>query len=679
MTGGLADCSNYNGGIGNSRIKVRAKIIKADKKTLVIKEIPYGQTTDSLIRSIITANDKGKIKIRKIDDNTAEQVEILIHLANDVSPDKTIDALYAFTKCEVSISPDTCVIMDGKPFVTSVENMLGYSTERTRDLLKRELEIRLDELEDNWHFSSLEKIFFEEKVYRILENNARTWEDQLKDVETEMLRYQDRLRRPVVFAEIEKLVEKPVRKISRFDIKKATEHIKSLDREMEQIRHNLEHLTAYAIEYYEGLKKKYGSFFPRKTEITSFQTIEASNVILANCKLYVSRESGFVGADMKKDDKAEYLCDCSSLDDVMVFLKDGTYSVRKVSDKQYVGKDIIYAGILRKKENRTVYNAVYRDGKNGKVFAKRFQMNSFSRDRDYNLTQGTPGSQVLWLSVNPNGEAETIRVFLKSRPKLKKLIFEFSFLDLAIKGRSSRGNILSRHPVKKITLKDKGIATLGGQEIWFDKDIQRLNDQGRGLYLGEFHADDSLLAINRNGTFCTTNFDLSNRYQEEVLFIEKMDPEKTFSAVYYDSDAEAYYVKRFRFESSENMVQSFIGEGEGSYLVAISSDKNPVVKVTFGGKHEKRPPQEINVTEFIGEKSFRAKGKRITTFQVEKIEFCESASANEDTLPDNGDDGSLDFELEGPVSKGDVAPVPSADKNPLADFNDQDAIQMMLL
>ncbi len=678
MTGGLVDCCNYNGGIGASRVKVRAKIIKADKRTLIVKEIPYGQNTDSLIRSIIAANDKGKIKIRKIDDNTAEQVEILIHLANDVSPDKTIDALYAFTKCEVTISPDACVIMDGKPFVTSVENMLAHSTDRTRDLLRIELEIRLNELEENWHFSSLEKIFFEEKVFRILENNARTWEGQLKDIEAEMRRYQDRLRRPVVFGEIEKLVEKPVRKISRFDIKKADEHIRSLDREMEQIRHNLEHLTAYAIEYFEGLKKKYGSRFPRKTEITSFQTIEASTVILANCKLYVSRDSGFVGTDMKKDDKAEYVCDCSSLDEVLVFLRDGTYSIRKVADKLYVGKDIIYAGIYRKKDNRTVYNAAFRDGKNGKVFVKRFQLNSYSRDRDYNLTLGTPGSQVLWLSVNHNGEAEIIKVYLKARPKLKKLIFEFSFLDLAIKGRSSRGNILSHHPVQKIILKEKGVATMGGKEIWFDKDIQRLNDQGRGLYLGEFLADDSLLAINRNGTFTTTNFDLSNRYQEEILIIEKMYPEKIFSAAYYDADAGSYYIKRFRFEPSENMVQSFIGDGVGSYLVAVSSDDFPVIIVTFGGKHAKRNPQIIDVAEFIGDKSFRAKGKRITTFEVEKIEFRESLPVEEGPSED-GDDGSLDFELEGPVTAGESIPAPDTEKKTSIAFDDEDAYQMTLL
>ncbi|HHV02380.1 MAG: DNA gyrase/topoisomerase IV subunit A [Bacteroidales bacterium] len=680
ITGGLIDCSNYNGGIGSkvSRVKVRARIIKADKKTLAITEIPYGQTTESLIRSIIAANDKGKIKIRKIDDNTAEQVEILIHLASDVSPDKTIDALYAFTKCEVTISPDACVIMDGKPFVMSVEDMLSYSTDRTRLLLKAELDIRMAELEDDWHLSSLEKIFFEEKIYRILENNARTWEDQLHDVESEMLRFQDRLRRPVTFREIEKLVEKPVRKISRFDIKKADEHIKLLDKEMERIGYNLEHLTAYAIEYFESLKKKYGSRFPRRTEITGFETIEASKVILANCKLYVNKESGFVGTDIKKDDQAEYVCDCSNLDDVIVFLRDGSYSVRKVADKLYVGKDIIYTGIFRKKDNRTVYNVAYRDGKNGKVYVKRFIVNSVTRDKEYNLTQGKPGSQILWFSANPNGEAETIRMYLKARPKLKKLIYEYSFLELAIKGRNSRGNILSRYPVQKITLKDKGIATLGGQKIWFDQDIQRLNDDERGIYLGEFLSDESLLAINRNGTFYTTNFDLSNRYQEEVLVIEKFDPEKIYSAVYFDGNAGFFYLKRFRFERSENLVQSFIGDAEESYLTGLSQDKSPVIEVTFGGKHAKRPPMVIDVVEFIGDKSFRAKGKRITTLEVMKIEFkAPEPLPGEATGPE--EDENMDFELEGPVFSDQTPGTKETDKKQSMDFNDEDAIQMTLL
>ena len=676
ITGGLMDCSGYNGGVGGktSRVKVRARIVKTDKKTLAITEIPYGQNTESVIKSIVLANEKGKIKIRKIDDNTAANVEILIHLANDVSPDKTIDALYAFTKCEVSISPDTCVIADGKPCIVSVEEILRYNTERTRSLLKMELEIRMAELEDEWHFSSLEKIFFEEKVYRTLENDARTWETQLKDVYGALLIFQDRLRRPIIADDVNRLVEKPVRKISKFDIKKAEEHIRALDQEMSSVEYNLSHLTEYTIDYFLRLKKKYGDRFPRRTEITGFETIEAAKVIIANSKLYVNREEGFVGTDLKKDEKAEYVCDCSDLDEVIVFLRNGTYSVRKIADKLYVGKDIIYAGIFKKKDNRTIYNAAYRDGKNGNVFVKRFPVSGVTRDKEYDLTQGREGSQVLWFTANPNGEAEIIKIFLKARPKLKKLIFEYSFQQLAIKGRSSRGNMLSRYAIQKITLKDKGISTLGGQKIWFDADIQRLSADERGLFLGEFTNGENILAVNRKGTFYTTNYDLSNRYQEELLHIEKLDQSKIFSAVYYEGEAKAFYLKRFRFEISEGQAQSFIGDSADSSLVELSQDKYPRICVTFGGKHEKRPAEIIDVTEFIGDKSFRAKGKRITTFQVDKIEFIEPLVKEEENQnEDQGED--LEFELDGPVSEGSVS---SGLENPI-EFHDEDAVQMTLL
>lgn len=679
ITGGLVDCSNYNSGVSKdgSRVKVRARITKLDRRTLAITELPYGQTTESLIRSIIAANDKGRIRVRKIDDNTADQVEILIHLAGDVSPDKTIDALYAFTRCEVTLSPDACVIMDGKPFVLPVEDMLRYNADRTRHLLKTELEIRLAELEDNWHLSSLEKIFFEEKVYKILENDAPSWEAQLAAVEKEMKRYQDRLRRPITFEEIEKLVEKPVRKISKFDIKKAEEHIQSLDKEMSRVNEHLSHLTRYTINYFKDLKKKYGSLFPRKTEIADFETIVASKVILANSKLYANKDSGFVGTELKNDEGASFVCDCSPLDEIVVFLKDGTYSVRKVEEKQYVGKDIIYTGIIKKKDERTIYNAVYRDGKGGKVYVKRFAVSSYTRDREYNLTQGKPGSQVLWFTVNPNGEAESIKVFLRAKPRLKKLIFEFSFLDIDVKGRGARGNILSHHPVQKITLLEKGVATMGGQKIWFDKDVQRLNHDERGLYLGEFSGEDSLLAVNKKGVFFTTNFDLSNRYQEEILLIEKLDTEKVFTALYYDADVEFYYIKRFRFEDSENAPQPFISTAEGSRLVALSQNASPRVEVVFGGKHAKREPLLIDAVEFISDKSFRAKGKRITTFQVDSLSFLDPlpVPVEEDIDDDPG------FELEGPVEEDTTKKEKKTgiDKKVKNSGHDEDAIQMTLL
>lgn len=679
ITGGLVDCSNYNSGVSKdgSRVKVRARITKLDRRSLAITELPYGQTTESLIRSIIAANDKGRIRVRKIDDNTADQVEILIHLAGDVSPDKTIDALYAFTRCEVTLSPDACVIMDGKPFVLPVEDMLRYNADRTRHLLKTELEIRLSELEDNWHLSSLEKIFFEEKVYKILENDAPSWEAQLAAVEKEMKRYQDRLRRPITFEEIEKLVEKPVRKISKFDIKKAEEHIQSLDKEMSRVNEHLSHLTRYTINYFKDLKKKYGSLFPRKTEIADFETIVASKVILANSKLYANKDSGFVGTELKNDEGASFVCDCSPLDEIVVFLKDGTYSVRKVEEKQYVGKDIIYTGIIKKKDERTIYNAVYRDGKGGKVYVKRFAVSSYTRDREYNLTQGKPGSQVLWFTVNPNGEAESIKVFLRAKPRLKKLIFEFSFLDIDVKGRGARGNILSHHPVQKITLLEKGVATMGGQKIWFDKDVQRLNHDECGLYLGEFSGEDSLLAVNKKGVFFTTNFDLSNRYQEEILLIEKLDTEKVFTALYYDADVEFYYIKRFRFEDSENAPQPFISTAEGSRLVALSQDASPRVEVVFGGKHAKREPLLIDAVEFISDKSFRAKGKRITTFQVDSLSFLDPlpVPVEEDIDDDPG------FELEGPVEEDTTKKEKKTgiDKKVKNSGHDEDAIQMTLL
>ena len=679
ITGGLVDCSNYNSGVSKdgSRVKVRARITKLDRRTLAITELPYGQTTESLIRSIIAANDKGRIRVRKIDDNTADQVEILIHLAGDVSPDKTIDALYAFTRCEVTLSPDACVIMDGKPFVLPVEDMLRYNADRTRHLLKTELEIRLAELEDNWHLSSLEKIFFEEKVYKILENDAPSWEAQLAAVEKEMKRYQDRLRRPITFEEIEKLVEKPVRKISKFDIKKAEEHIQSLDKEMSRVNEHLSHLTRYTINYFKDLKKKYGSLFPRKTEIADFETIVASKVILANSKLYANKDSGFVGTELKNDEGASFVCDCSPLDEIVVFLKDGTYSVRKVEEKQYVGKDIIYTGIIKKKDERTIYNAVYRDGKGGKVYVKRFAVSSYTRDREYNLTQGKPGSQVLWFTVNPNGEAESIKVFLRAKPRLKKLIFEFSFLDIDVKGRGARGNILSHHPVQKITLLEKGVATMGGQKIWFDKDVQRLNHDERGLYLGEFSGEDSLLAVNKKGVFFTTNFDLSNRYQEEILLIEKLDTEKVFTALYYDADVEFYYIKRFRFEDSENAPQPFISTAEGSRLVALSQDASPRVEVVFGGKHAKREPLLIDAVEFISDKSFRAKGKRITTFQVDSLSFLDSLPV---PVEENIDDDP-GFELEGPVEEDTTKKEKKTgiEKKVKNSGHDEDAIQMTLL
>ena len=622
-TGGLADCSKYNQGVRQGVVKVRARINKIDKKTLSITEIPYGKTTSALIESILKANDKGKIKIRKVDDNTAQQAEILIHLANDISPDKTIDALYAFTDCEISLSPNSCVIMDRRPHFMGVHEILRHNTEHTKALLKRELEIRLEELHNDWHYSSLEKIFFEEKIYRELEKEARSWEALLTAIYTVLQTFRARLRRDITAQDVDRLVEKPVRKISRFDLKKAEEHILDVEQEIEEVENHLAHLNDYVIRYFLQLKKRYGAQFPRRTELCNFETIEAVKVVIANAKLYVNREEGFVGMELKRDENAEYLCDCSDIDDVIVFLRSGKYIISKVSDKAFFGKDIMHAAVFKKNDERSIYNAIYRDGKTGPTMAKRFAVHGVTRDKEYDLTQGTPGSQVLWFTANPNGEAEVVKIFLKPKPKLKKLLIDYAFGELAIKGRGAQGNTVTRNAIHKIQLKEKGIATLGGQSIWFDSDIQRLNTDERGLFLGDFLRDERILAVFKNGLYYTTNFDLSNRYQGELLHIEKLDIKKVFAAVYYDAEQKCFYVKRFRFEPSDNQQQLYISEQEGSYVTAFSQDLFPQLEITFGGKHAKRAPEKMDVEEFIGAKSFRAKGKRLTNFEVDSVRFIE--------------------------------------------------------
>ncbi len=620
-TGGMADCSRYNDGLRGGAVKVRARITKQDKKTLVITDIPYGKTTTTLIESILKANDKGKIKIRKVDDNTAQHVEIVVHLHNDVSPDKTIDALYAFTDCEISISPNCCVIQHEKPRFVGVKEILRHNAEHTKDLLQQELEIRLRELQEDWHYSSLEKIFFEQKIYRELESDAKSWEQQLSAVEEALKPFEKRLKVPITRENVEWLVEKPVRKISKFDIKAADERIRNIESEMEEVENDLANLVEYTVNYFRQLKKKYGKNFERKTELRSFETIEATNVVVANAKLYVNYNEGFVGMDLKRDDEAQYLCDCSDIDDIIVFLKSGKYIISKVSDKAFFGKDIIHAAVFKRNDERTIYNAVYRDGKNGDIYVKRFFVSGITRDKEYDVSQGREGSQVMWFTANSNGEAEVLKIYLKPRPKLKKLIFDFDFSALAVKGRGSMGNILARYAIHKIVLKEKGISTLGGQQIWFDADIQRLNTDGRGELLGEFGNGDRILAVTQQGQFYTTNFDLSNRYEQQLLLMEKFDPKKVYSATYYDAEMGACYVKRFTFESSDDKPQLFISEAPGSYLLEISPDRFPQLEVTFKGKHAKREPEYVDVDEFIGVKSFRAKGKRVTTYDVNTIEF----------------------------------------------------------
>ena len=631
-TGGYADCTKYMKGQRGGVVKVRAKIEKLDKNTLSITEIPYGKTTHVIIDSILKAKDKGKIKIKKIDDLTTDKANILIHLPNDVSPDKTIDALYAFTDCEVSISPNTCVIVDHKPQFLSVDDVLRYSTMHTKDLLGQELQIRLDELENDWHYSSLEKIFFENKVYKILEGDAKTWESQLQEVFDEMLKYQGLLKRPITMDDIHKLVEKPVRKISKFDTKAVEEKLRGIEDEMQEVQNHLDHLTEFTISYFKNLKKKYGKDYPRLTELTGFESIAVTKVVNNNAKLYANKAEGFVGTNLKKEDNAEYICDCSDLSEIIVIHKDGKYMVTKVSEKAFLGKDILYVGVFDRNDQRTIYNVIYREGKTSLSYAKRFAVTSITRDKEYDITQGTPGSTILWFTVNHNGEAETVKIYLRPRPKLKKLIDEYDFSELGIKGRASRGNLVSKNPIQKITLKSKGVSTIGGKDIWFDEDIQRLNEDGRGLHLGQFNTGDHILAICKDGTYYTTTFDLSNRYQGELLKIEKLDVNKTYTALYYDKSVEAFYIKRFSFDVSDNTSVSFISEAKGSYLVAVSDDLHPQVEVIFGGKHEHREPERLDAEEFIAKKGVQAKGKKTSSMDVKAVQFIEPLHKPEDDV-----------------------------------------------
>ena len=631
-TGGYADCSKYMKGQRGGVVKVRAKIEKIDKNTLAITEIPYGKTTHVIIDSILKAKDKGKIKIKKIEDLTTKTANILIHLPNDVSPDKTIDALYAFTDCEVSISPNTCVIVDHKPQFLSVDDVLTYSTEHTKSLLGQELQIRLDELENDWHYSSLEKIFFENKVYKILEGDAKSWEEQLKAVFAEMLTYQHLLKRAIVMDDIHKLVEKPVRKISKFDVKAVEEKLRGIEDEMEEVQNHLAHLTEFTINYFKNLKKKYGKEYPRLTELSSFESIAVTRVVNNNAKLYANKTEGFVGINLKKEDNAEFICDCSDLSEIIVIRKDGKYLVTKVSEKAFFGKDILYVGLFDRNDQRTVYNVIYREGKTSLSYAKRFAVTSVTRDKEYDITQGTPGSTILWFTVNHNAEAETVKIYYRQRPKLTKLIDEYDFSQLLIKGRASRGNLVSKNSIQKIQLKSKGISTIGGKDIWFDEDIQRLNEDERGLHLGQFITGDHILAIFKDGTYYTTSFDLSNRYQGELLKIEKLDVNKTYTALYYDKSVEAFYRKRFSFDVSDNTSVSFISEAKGSYLVALSDDKHPQFEITFGGKHEHREVEAVDAEEFIAKKGLQAKGKKVSAMDVKSVKFIEPLHKPEDDV-----------------------------------------------
>lgn len=641
-TGGLVDVSRYNDGLRGGSIKIRARITKPDKKTLVITEIPFGRTTSSVIESILKANEKGKIKIRKVDDNTAENVEIAIHLAAGVDQDKTIDALYAFTDCEIPVSPNSCVIDDDKPRFLGVSEMLRISTDNTLNLLKRELEIRLAELEEEWHLSSLEKIFFEQKIYRELEKDTDSWDLVLEAVEKGFDPYRKLLRREITRDDVLKLTEKPVRKISKFDIKKADELIKGLEAEMVHVKDNIEHIVKYTIAYFQNIRKKYGAGKERKTEIRNFDNIQATQVVIANEKLYVNWEEGFVGYGLKKD---QYICDCSDIDDVIAFRKDGTYVVAKVQDKAFLGKGLLYVNVFRKNDTRTIYNVIYRDGKNGPIMMKRCAITGITRDKEYTLTKGTTDSQILYFTANPNGEAEIVRVTLRPRPRLKNLIIDLDFGLQAIKGRDAQGNILTRYGIHKIVLKEKGASTLGGLKVWYDETVNRLNMDGKGTLLGEFRDNDKLLEVTKSGTYRLTSFDVSTHFEDDVLIVEKFQSNKVFTAVYYDGEQKSYYLKRFVFEATTNLT-NFTAEEDGSKLVCLSTHQHPRFEIKFGGAHKTRPVEVVSAEEFIAIKGVKAKGKRLTTFVVAGITELEPLIPDEELaeIPENSDN-TMDLDI----------------------------------
>lgn len=619
LTGGYIDCNKYNDGLRGGKIRIRAKINQVDKKTLVISEIPFSTTTSSLIESIIAANDKGKIKIKKIEDNSAQNVEIVIALYPDVSADTTIDALYAFTNCEISISPNTCIIDEQTPRFVGVSEILAASTLNTRELLRRELEVKKDELLDHWHAASLEKIFIEKRIYKFIEE-CETMEEIIDTIFKKLQPFKKLLKKEITQEDVIKLTEIKIKRISRYDSNRAEEVIKNIEIELESVEFNLANITDYTIKYFQNIKKKYSKGRERKTEIRNFETIEAAEVVVANQKLYVNRNEGFAGTALKKD---EYVCDCSELDDIICFRNDGTFIVTKVTEKVFVGKDIIHLDIFRKNDERTVYNMIYRDGLRGNVMMKRFSVKGITRDKEYSLTKGTEGSEVLHFTANPNGETEVVTIHLRHKPRLKVLQFDVDFSQLAVKGRNSIGNIVTRHPVRKIVLKSSGVASNQGINIWYDESVRRLNTGEKGLFLGTFHENEKILIITQSGYYRLANFDLSLHIEDDMWIIEKFEPQKPISAVYYDGEQQTYYIKRFEIEAT--LTKSFfLNEHEDTYLVTASTDWLPRISVKFkkeGARGKK--PEEILLSEFPVTKSYKAKGKRLSTLNINEIELLE--------------------------------------------------------
>ena len=623
QTGGSIDVSKYNDGERGGTVRVRSKIEKIDNKTLAVREIPYGKTVASVCDSIVKASEKGKIKIRKVEDLTSGSVEILVHLTPGTSSDKTIDALYAFTDCEVSISPNCCVIDERKPHFLTVSDVLRKSVDNTRDLLRRELEIHRDEVRESLHFASLEKIFIEERIYKDKEfEQAKNMDAACEHIDLRLTPYYPQFIREVTKDDILRLMEIKMARILKFNSDKAEEQIARMKADIEETERHLANLVEYTVDWFRMLKEKYGKNFPRRTELRNFDTIDSTKVIEANEKLYINREEGFIGTSLKKD---EFLANCSNLDDVILFFRDGRYLITPVADKKFVGKNILYANVFKKNDKRTIYNVCYRDGKNGTTYIKRFAVTSIIRDREYDVTQGTPESKITYFSANPNGEAEIIKVTLKPNPRIRKIIFEEDFSQIGIKGRQAIGNILTRNPVHKITLKQRGGSTLGGRKVWFDRDVLRLNYDGRGEYLGEYQSDELILVVLNNGEFYTTNFDVNNHYEDGIRIMEKFDPNKVWTAVLYDADQQNYpYIKRFCFESSSRK-QNYLGDNRNSKLILLTDECYPRLEVVFGGHDSFRDPMIVEADEFIAVKGFKAKGKRLTTYAIDTINELEPA------------------------------------------------------
>ncbi|MDR2121717.1 MAG: DNA gyrase/topoisomerase IV subunit A [Flavobacteriaceae bacterium] len=622
QTGGLIDVSNYNDGERGGKVRARAKISNPEKGILLISEIPYGTNTGSLIDSIIKANDKGKIKIKKVEDNTASEVEILIHMANDVSPDKMIDALYAFTDCEVSISPNACVIDVDRPEFLTVSEILRRNTDHTVSLLKKELEIELEELQEQWHFTSLERIFIENRIYHKIEE-LETWEEVISTIDRELKPFTSHLIREVTEEDITKLTEIRIKRITRFDLGKAEENILSLEGKIKEVKYNLNNLIQYAIDYFTNIKKKYGKGKERKTEIRTFDTIDAAKVAVANVKLYVNREEGFIGYSLKKD---EYLFDCSDIDDIIVFRKDGTMLVTKADAKTFVGKNIIHVGIWKKNDNRTIYNMIYREGKTGPWYMKRFPVTAITRDKEYALASETKGSEIQYFTSNPNGEAETVIVFLKPSQRLKKLKFDVDFSELAIKGRASKGNLVSKNYIKKIELKESGISTLAPRKVWFDDSIQRLNVDGRGTYLGAFKGSDKILTLNSQGVAKLHTVDLLNHFDDDLLVIEKWNPEKPVCCIYYEGEKAVYYIKRFLIDDTLNPQIFFVSENPKSFIEWVGTGWKLIAEINFGKNKE---PEIVDFENFIAIKGIKALGNQLSKEKIKNIKVTEEITEGE--------------------------------------------------